>query len=272
MDPLSLAGAGAAAAKSTGEETGKLMSRLLGPTADVLGQWLADLTSYRLNNTRRIVENAAGKTEPGVQGEVPPRVAFQILQEGSLSDNELIAEYLGGVLAASRTPSGRDDRGVSWADFVNGMSALEIRAHFMLYRAWEEALRGQADVDLWTQADRDTIRLYVDEIEFQQLLVVGSDVPTADALSHALIGLQRRGLITASGWGSRDHVTFKNHNFTYVISTNITFAGIELYGWALGLPGLTASDFTKHDRQWAEEDLPRLTRFTVPGIAASTDS
>lgn len=266
MDPVSFAAA--RAAKSVRGDSGKLMSRLLGPACDVIGEWLADKASYRLNNVHRIVGSAAGKTNLEIHGEVPPRVAHRILQEGSFSDDQLMAEYLGGVLAASRTPSGRDDRGVAWNDIVSSMSSLEVRAHFILYRAWDDALHGRADVNLWKQEDRRSARLFADEIEFQQRLLATSDgVPVSDALSHALLGLERRGLLDSAAWGTRDYVRYQNHDFAYVITAELTLAGIELYGWALGLPGLTADGFTVHGRPWTDESLPRLVGFSLPGVS-----
>lgn len=258
MDPL-MTGAGAAA-RAVGGESGKLLSRVLGPSADVIGEWLRGKTEYRLNNIDRIVRKAHQKAEVGDRGEVPPRVAHQILNDGSFCDDELMAEYLGGVLAGSKTPSGRDDRGVAWSDFVNGMSTLEVRAHFLLYRAWDEVLSNPTELDLWTAVDRSKARIFVDEIEFQQVLTSESDVEASEALSHALNGLSRRGLIEYPGWGSRDWVAIKSHNFDYVVTGVPTLAGLELYGWALGLAGLTPTHLRQErTHTWADPALPRLT-------------
>jgi len=257
VDPLT--SAAGAAAKSVGDESGKLLSRVLGPSADVIGEWLRGKTEYRLSNTARIVRKADEKESSRREGQVPPRVAHQILNDGSFCDDELMAEYLGGVLAASKTPGGRDDRGVAWSDFVNGMSALEVRAHFLLYRAWDELLSSRSDLDLWASADRESARIFVDEIEFQQALTTETDVTTADALAHAMNGLLRRGLVDRPAWGARDWVVVPGHSFEYVLTACLTLAGLELYGWALGLPGLTPTNFQGSSREWTDPALPRLT-------------
>jgi hypothetical protein len=261
VDPLTIGTA--AVAKSVGDESGRLLSRVLGPSADVIGDWLRGKTEYRLNNTERIVRKAAEKAGLDRAGEVPPRVAHQILNDGSFCDDELMAEYLGGVLAASKTPGGRDDRGVAWSDFVNGMSALEVRAHFLLYRAWDELLSSREDLDLWTDSDRAKARLFVDEIEFQRTLTDESDVASSDALAHALNGLMRRGLVLYPGWGARAWVAARGHNFDFVVTALPTLAGLELYGWALGLAGLTPANFRQVSRQWTDPTLPRLTSIQL---------
>lgn len=268
MDPLTI-GTGAAA-KSVGDESGKLLSRVLGPSADIVGEWLRGKTDYRLNNTERIMRKADKKAGSHERGEVPPRVAHQILDDGSFCDDELMAEYLGGVLAASKTPNGRDDRGVAWSDFVNGMSALEVRAHFLLYRAWDELLSNRDDLDLWTGSDRAEARLFVDEIEFQRILTSESDVATSEALAHALNGLARRGLVEYPGWGPRDWVAVKDHNFEYVVTARLTLAGLELYGWALGLAGLTPANFPA-SQEWEDPSLPRLTAIQLSNLPTGGD-
>lgn len=258
VDPMTM-GTGAAA-KAIGDESGKLLARVLGPSADVIGEWLRGKTDFRLNNTARIVRKADEKGAADRSGEVPPRVAHQILSDGSFCDDELMAEYLGGVLAASKTSDGRDDRGVTWSEIVNGMSALEVRAHFLLYRAWDEVLSGQ-DLDLWAKSDRRKARLFVDELEFAPILTGDSEVDPSDALAHALNGLSRRGLIEVPAWGARDWVSVKGHDFDYVIAAVLTLAGLELYGWALGLTGLTPGTFAEPHPEWLEPTLPRLTAF-----------
>lgn len=102
MDPLTIRGG--AAAKSVGDESAKLLSRVLGPSADVIGDWLCGKTEYRLKDTERIVQKAAEKayTQEHGDGEVQPRVAHQILDDGSFYDDELIAEYLGACWRRAR--------------------------------------------------------------------------------------------------------------------------------------------------------------------------
>jgi hypothetical protein len=116
--------------------TKPMLERLLGPTFDYLGDGLRDLTEKRARNIGNIVMKAIQKTEElGAEGEVPPRVIKNVFDDGSFSDDQIVAEYLGGVLASSKSPGGRDDRGVALSDLVNRLSAYTLRTHYILYLA-----------------------------------------------------------------------------------------------------------------------------------------
>lgn len=265
MDPLGIGMA--KAAESTGAEVGKVFSRLLGPSADELGRWMADaIVAFRARNAQRILEKAAAKADLTSDGHVPPRVAHQILDEGSLCDDELMTEYLSGVLAASRTPDGRDDRGATWSRFITGMSALEVRLHFLLYRAWDELLLDRPDFSLWSHPNRLKARLWVHNGEAHSLLTDGLPDPPKVAMSHAVLGLQRRGLIEDAAWGSREHVTMKGHPFTSVLTAVPTLVGVELYGWGLGIAGLDPNTFHEEERPELDPSMPRLQRLYLDGV------
>src|SRR2546430_14920034 len=90
-----------------------LLYKVLGPTADYLGEGLQGLAEQRVQNLQRVLAHADRKLGPdaeGRSGAVPPRVLKGVLEEGSYWDDELGAEYIGGVLASSRTEAPRDDR------------------------------------------------------------------------------------------------------------------------------------------------------------------
>src|SRR4051794_14534377 len=98
-DPVTTAALIAAGA-AVGSRT---VDKVLGPSAEHLGEILNErLTEFRARNIGRVIEAADRKG--GRDGTVPPRVAHRLLEDGSYCDDELMAEYLGGVLAGSRTP------------------------------------------------------------------------------------------------------------------------------------------------------------------------
>jgi hypothetical protein len=104
----------------------------LGPTAEYLGGGLRAWTEKRVQNVATIFNKAQEKLGPEIEkaGSVPPRVLKEVLDEGSFCDDELTAEYFGGILASSRTPSGRDDRGrhicVSRLSCTSGLARAEL--------------------------------------------------------------------------------------------------------------------------------------------------
>ena len=107
MEPVTTIGLGAVAAYLAKDGIGKL----LGPTADYLGDGLRDLlTRRRGESIGRIFSNASTKlgSQLDEPGQVPPRVLKTVLNEGSYCEDPVALEYFGGVLGVleDRTRSG----------------------------------------------------------------------------------------------------------------------------------------------------------------------
>lgn len=273
MDPLTgaaIAKTASKAAKGVEGQTEGLLKRVLGPAADEIGEALARYSSFRLRNVGRIVEKADQKSS--ADGEVPPRVAHRILDDGSYCDDELMAEYLGGVMAASKTPGGRDDRGVSWSATVSDMSSLQIRAHFLLYREWARLLRGRPDLQLGLTADRESVDIHIELAHFLEAIVKGSDVPHLEALNHAIQGLRRLGLLEKQfAWGKVAEMPGYEGPFASALVVGLSYQGLELYGWAQGVPGLSFQDFATRAQVFAEDEIPPLTMIAFPKLKPPSD-
>jgi hypothetical protein len=56
-----------------------------------------------------------------------------VLEEGSYVEDDVMLEYLAGMLAAARTADGRDDRAAYYANTVASMTANRIRLHHAVY-------------------------------------------------------------------------------------------------------------------------------------------
>lgn len=133
----------------------------------------------------------------------------------------------------------------------------------MLYRAWAEGLPGRS-VNLWSELHK--ARMDIDQDEFLPLVPSDSGVGPKAAVSHALIGLERRGLITGIAWGHRDHVVYKKVAFEFPVIAVPTHSGLELYGWAVGQAGVDAGSFMSLPNEWTDPSLPRLARYRFPLI------
>jgi hypothetical protein len=265
VDPYQIGGgvaAGAIAAKalqSAAEEGGKaaggLVSRAFGIAADEIGIALGRFTAFRVGNVERIAEIADRKAK-GREGVIAPRLAHSVLEDGSFCDDELMAEYLGGVLAGGRTPSGRDDRAVTWSKLITSMSVLQIRAHFLLYREWAIALQGRTDLDLG-RPQNEPFQMYCDFDSFYGILNQAvPDIHPNDLVVHVLSGLARLDLIHGEYAAGNVLKAFPGVNlpFETVCRVYPTMAGMELYGWACGLPGVHPNSFVT---------TPELTQVDV---------
>jgi len=111
------------------------LEKLLGPTAEYLGQGIKNFTEKRVENICSIFQNGESKLGERInsKGEVPPKVLKVIIDEGSFSTDRLSIEYLGGILASSRTELGRDDRGARMAKIVDSLSTYQLRTHYLIY-------------------------------------------------------------------------------------------------------------------------------------------
>src|SRR5438552_761190 len=120
MDPqttLSLAGAAYAIEKAGGRE---LIVKLFGPTAEYFGQAGKGLAERGSENVARVVRSAVRRLGSAIDkpGVIPPRVLGPLLEEAVYCEDELVAEYLGGLLAASRTEDIRRDEAACFVKLV----------------------------------------------------------------------------------------------------------------------------------------------------------
>jgi hypothetical protein len=237
--------------------------RVLGPAADAVGEALRLFTNYRLRNARRILERAAAKSRSAHKNDmVNPRVAHVLLEDGSYCDDELMADYLGGVLVGSRAPQGRDDRAVAWSKVITSLSSLQVRAHYLLYREWAARLRIIAVYELGMDSGRSQATMEVSSSEFAKLLVEDSEVDENDAMSHSIGGLVRAGLL--------DDKFFYDRTLVRVMPS---IMGIELYGWAQGLAGLSPRGFAAKAQPFElPEAVPRMGSVIFPKLPERVQS
>lgn len=256
VDPVSAAAVGATGKALDGiaGEAGGLFTRMFGPAADEIGEALRRRTAYRVNNAERIVSIADRKSrETGRSGIVPPRLAHSLVEAGSFCDDEVMGDYLGGVLAGGRTPGGRDDRAVTWSSLITQMSAFQIRAHYLLYDQWASLAARHPDRNLVGGVDVKS-HMYADLDEFlERLAEVDPDVPAHSLMAHVIGGLVRMDLISSMSWGygdSADVVTsalFGDTSlqlpFDRALHCMPSMSGIELWGWGHGQPDVDSQSF-----------------------------
>ena len=174
----------------------KMLEKILGPTAEYLGDGLKAFTEKRVENVRRIFESAQQKLGPEleIEGQVPPKVLRDILEDGSYCTDALSAEYFGGVLASSRSPVARDDRGATLTSLVGRLTAYQIRAHYIIY----STIRGlylDRKMSPTVKAHRRQMRTYFPT----SVLETAMDFSGAECgpllIEHCMFGLEREWLI-----------------------------------------------------------------------------
>jgi hypothetical protein len=229
--PLELFGPGALTA--TGYAAYQI-ERLLGPARGEVASAIQRWTSHRTRNVGRVLDAAAIKAGSVNEGILNTRVLMKVLDEAGYGDDEVVVQYLGGVLASSATENGRDDRGMSIAATVAQMSSYALRCHFVMYATVSELGRGMAtNVEEQPLLQRE-LAVYARTQDF--MAVTGFE--DFDVISHATTTLSRANLIFSLKYGPIDYLRADvphapdadQHGLVF----SPTIAGIELFLWGLG--------------------------------------
>lgn len=233
-EPITTVGFGALAAYLSKDG----IQKLLGPTADYLGGGLRDFTQKRVENVGRIFQNASQKAGADIDDNkaVPPKVLKQIVDDGSFSDQPLEVEYLGGVLASSRTGISRDNRGAVIAQLVSGLSNYQLRAHYLIYSSLKNLLAG-SNPDL-SQNGRRANRIFLPFTGFINAMEFSLEeiAQIQSIFSHMFFGLYQRDLIEsdfAYGQPADLASTLPNAPDGGIICQP-SMLGFEVFLWAFG--------------------------------------
>jgi len=210
VEPVSAAVAGGVLGGYVAKRAADGLGRLLGPAADEAALALGRFTETRLRNVGRVLDAAERKaagSDAGPGCAVPLRLALRVLDEGSYAEDGLVVEYLGGVLASSRTPRGRDDRGNSFLALVARLSTYHLRMHYILHSEMRRVLHAQR----LSLGDLDDIRangrVFVPRSTYLTAMDYG-DGEDADAITnHSLWWLDREQLLGWNPGGSVEYLS-----------------------------------------------------------------
>ena len=114
------------------------MKQAFGPVLAEMGEDLKNL--YAAGRDRilaagfRKIDNA----EDGKQANL--RVTRDVLWNGAFADDEVCAEYFGGILASSRTEDGKDDSSIQYVDVIKSLSSKQLCLHYLIYNALNKML------------------------------------------------------------------------------------------------------------------------------------
>lgn len=213
------------------------IEKLLGPTAEYFGEGLKGIVEKRFKNLNSILQRAQRKLGARIQapGTVPPRVFKEILYEATFNEDNISLEYFSGILASSRTPDGRDDRGVRISKLISRMSTYQIRGHYVLYSALVQSYI-YSGKKITKIDDRKAMPVYIQLSRFAAAMNIADHEQASDLLSHTLHGLLDDGLLDSWLMGSSDVLRKKFPNAP--VKDGIVFkpslAGAELFSAALG--------------------------------------
>lgn len=259
LDPISNA-----AIESTTNDAQGVLTRLFGPTADIMGSQMAQ--AYQEKLIKRVIKKADRKVRAESYGSIPPRVAKEVFDKAQWAENEFVADYLSGVLASSRSEDGRTDNGVTWTALIGRLSSDQIAIHWIVYSATQERSRTEKFEDIWSLLKQQQIWDVRDIIsalgwELTQETLVGR-------LYEAMYGLKREGLLTNLSHGPGDYLAGSvswtaGHQFSpelNYVTFKLTNDGVGLLLQSLGLGKSWYAEFFSDKTSAAidsEQDLPR---------------
>lgn len=255
--------------------------RVLGPTADYMGEGMKAWTEKRVNNVNRIFAKAEERLtgDQREKGAVPPKVIKAILDDGSFCDDELTASYFGGVLASSKTEIGRDDRGATLTSLVGRLSTYQVRTHYLIYAHAQRRLAGST-FNLGLDTDRNMhARVYLPLHVWANGMAFTQDESAmfGDIINDCIQGLLREDLIEVPfGFGSGQPLsTVGFPNAGTGLATQLSPLGIQLFVWSHGYnrsiyerfldPG---TDFTMSDAPFLQDGAKVLADVRAEAEAA----
>lgn len=215
----------------------KLINDVCGPSAKYLGKELESYTKVGVANLQRVFGKAEKRLEMHGKrdGIVPPRVLKNILQEGYFCEDELNAEYLGGILASSKGPTTRDDRAVTYSVLMSSLSSYQIRTHYLLYSCILRSEQRPWNQTVTWMLRRFGITVAIEDEAYVRAMDFSEKEPRAPIIEHVFTGLEKHGL-SEKGLTvvpPNEHVKGQpDPPFRYFYPT---LAGTELFLWGLGV-------------------------------------
>ena len=231
-----------------------------------MGTGLKNWAEKRVTNASRIFEKAAEKLGSRIDepGAVPPRVLKEILDEGSYCDDELTAEYFGGVLASSRSSISRDDRAASYLKLTSGLSTYQIRFHYISYTTWRTMFTGSGLRPTFGE-DLQKMWVFLPGSFLTVAMDFTDDEPVSDIIMQCTTGLVRHDLIDNAHWGQPAHVNTLNKQMGWCEVSEYGFCvaptqfGIDYWLWAVGLGTVSRARFLDSDLS-----LPKIPDISLP--------
>jgi len=239
VDPNTVIGAGLMALASK-----DMLGRILGPSADYVGGRIEGLVKKCDINLGRIFQYAVRKLGPKINdpGAVNPRVLRHVWAEGAFIEDELAAEYFGGLLASARSPDGKDDRMLGHLGTVRDLSVYDLRLHFLTYSLMRSFFVGS---NLWV-ADSDQraqMDIYIPLLAYMAAADVQGDWEPEQFAGASLFRLAERHLIGEFTVGSDGLLKYDSQIEVSGMVVFPSYLGAELYLLAYGHRGEVGRQF-----------------------------
>lgn len=163
------------------------LQKLLGPALTEIGE---DLKKVYAKGRDKLVSAAVRKIDNPEDGrQANLRVTRDVLWNGAFTEDEVCAEYFGGILAASRSDDGKDDSTIQFVDVIKSLSAKQLRLHYTIYHSLNSVfVSAGAPVNVAQGTELNVKNIWFSALELTQRL--GLRIETDLNILH------RQGLLT----------------------------------------------------------------------------
>ena len=231
-----------------------MLLKILGPTAEYMGEGLKAFTEKSVNNINHIFNLAVKKLGPRIDesGIVPPKILKGILTEGAFCDDELTAHYFAGVLASSKSSNQRDDRGAVIISLLSRMSTYQIRSHYIFYHVIKNIYNGE-NLNFCLAQDRHKAKSFI-SFDTYATGMEFLDSKETETIHHAIYGLAKENLIgdmfTYGPINLSSKGVPKTEKTVHGIAFYPTLLGSELFYHAYGLKDMRLEEFLSKDLEF----------------------
>jgi hypothetical protein len=110
-----------------------VLQKVFGPVLSEVGE---DIKKVYAKGRERLITTAYRKISDENDGkQANRRVTRDVMWNGAFTEDEVCAEYFGGLLASSRSIDGKDDDVIQFVDVVKSLSSRQLRLHYILYHS-----------------------------------------------------------------------------------------------------------------------------------------
>jgi hypothetical protein len=153
------------------------------------------------------------------------------MDAGSYCEDEISAEYYGGILASSRSEDSKDDRGVPLIDLLKSLSTYQIRTHYIFYSLIR---RVYLDSPHEINISSDRMGVFIPNIVYKNAMNIPPDDNKGIIASHSIIGLFQKGLISEK-YFSGNVEYLKSRILSKQLQDLITCPGIIFFPTHIGI-------------------------------------
>ncbi len=112
---------------------------IVGPSVVEIGQVLKEFTGYRLRNLLGIGEKSAARLsdeDRAQERKIHPRVAKELIEEGSWIEDDVSQEYIAGLLVDAHRSDAANNDTVYLANLTARLGPSHLRLHHLIYSAY----------------------------------------------------------------------------------------------------------------------------------------